>query len=142
VNRLHPDYPDHPARPSQEQQLHDQVIELLADHLKQEGLEVLTNRGQEQENAVDTPEGSHFPDVLGVEEDQVIVICEVETESTIQPDAVTQWKDYADLANAFLLVVPEPRADDAQQLLDDHEIPCQRLLTYEVNGNSANGAEE
>jgi len=62
----------------------------------------------------------------------VTLICEVETPSTVGEGAVEQWRDYATLGPAFLLVVPEESAPLARRLLEAHRIPCQTLITYQL----------
>lgn len=128
------DYPDHPTRSEEEQQSHDQVIELLALRLQEQGIaDVRTNPGGSRENAIQIEDqGEIYPDVFTVEEEQVTAICEVETASTVNEGSVPQWKEYAELGPSFLLVVPLEEAEAAQQLIESNEIPCQNILTYQV----------
>ncbi len=129
------DFADHLTRSDDEQQSHDQVIELLALRLEEQGiLEVRTNPGEGQENAIQLIEdqGEIYPDVFTVEDDEITAICEVETASTVNEGSVPQWKEYASLGPSFLLVVPLEEAEAAQQLIEANEIPCQNILTYQV----------
>lgn len=127
-------YPQHEARPEGEQQSHDHVIALLAQKLFEEGFaDVRINPGESQENAIEVDEEREiYPDVFVVEGEDVTLICEVETPSTVSEEAVAQWRDYATLGPAFLLVVPEESAQLAQKLLEEHQIPCQNLITYQM----------
>lgn len=131
----HPDYPDHPARPAEEQELHDQVVSLLAERLQQEGFQdVRTNPGGNEVNVIEIEDKTEmFPDVFTVEDEHVTAVCEVETASTVDPDAVVQWQDYAALGVDFLLVVPQSQADQAEELIEENGVACDHLLTYEVN---------
>jgi len=129
----HPEYPDHPTRSAEEQEAHDQVVGLLAQRLQEEGFtDVRTNLGQSRENAIEVEgQTTLYPDVFTLEGDAVTTICEVETPSTVHPDSVPQWKDYASLGATFLLVVPQETAETAYELIQEHEIPCQNILTYQ-----------
>lgn len=142
------DYPDHLTRSEEEQQSHDQVIELLALRLQEQGIaDVRTNPGGSRENAIQIEDqGDHeeiYPDVFTVEEEQITAICEVETASTVNEGSVPQWKEYAGLGPSFLLVVPLEEAEVAQQLIESNEIPCQNILTYQVTPaeEEANGSQ-
>ena len=132
--QVHPEYPEHRIRSEEEQSFHDHVIELLVERLQQEGaLEIRTNPGQLRQNAIVIEEGKEFyPDVFTVTGDEVTAICEVETHSTTHESSVAQWKDYAGIGATFLLIVPEEEAETAARLLQEHEIPCQGILTYQL----------
>jgi hypothetical protein len=121
-------------RSEEEQQSHDRVVELLSQHLQEKGIEdVRTNPGESREHAIQIEgEAEIYPDVFTVEGDQVTAICEVETPSTVHEGSVEQWKDYANLGPAFLLVVPMEEAEAAQQLVEENQIPCQSILTYQL----------
>ncbi len=127
-------HPQHAARSEEEQRAHDHVIALLAQKLFEEGFaDVRINPGDSRENAIEIDEEREiYPDVFVVEGDDVTLICEVETPSTVGEGAVEQWRDFATLGPAFLLVVPEEAAPLAQQLLEAHQIPCQTLITYQL----------
>ncbi len=130
----HPDYPEHRLRSEEEQGFHDYVIELLVERLQQEGpMEIRTNPGMSRQNAIVLEEGKEFyPDVFTVAGDEVTAICEVETPNTTHESSVAQWKDYAAIGATFLLIVPEEEADTAARLLEENEIPCHGILTYQL----------
>jgi hypothetical protein len=145
VSESRVDYPDHLTRSEDEQQSHDQVIELLALRLQEQGIaDVRTNPGGSRENAIQIEDqGEIYPDVFTVEEEQITAICEVETASTVNEGSVPQWKEYASLGPSFLLIVPLEEAEVAQQLIESNEIPCQNILTYQVTpaDEEANGSQ-
>lgn len=133
--QVHPDYPEHRVRSEEEQSFHDHVIELLVERLQQEGpMEIRTNPGHLHQNAIVLEEeGKEFyPDVFTVTGEEVTAICEVETPSTTHESSVAQWKDYAEIGATFLLIVPEEEAETAARLLQENEIPCQGILTYQL----------
>jgi hypothetical protein len=122
------------VRSEEEQSLHDHVIELLVERLKQEGaMEIRTNPGGLRQNAIVIEEGKEFyPDVFTLADDEVTAICEVETPSTTHEGSVAQWKDYGEIGATFLLIVPEEEAETAARLLQENEISCQGVLTYQL----------
>jgi len=132
--QIHPEYPQHRTRSKEEQSFHDHIIELLVERLKQEGAaEIRTNPGRLKQNAIVVEEGKEFyPDVFTLSDDEVTAICEVETPSTTHESSVAQWKDYAGIGATFLLIVPEEEAETAARLLQENEIPCQGILTYQL----------
>lgn len=105
-----------PEQPSHEAHLHECVVKLVADMLKEQGLnEVYTNPSDAQDHAVPTEQHlEQYPDVFALENNEVQVVCKVETPSTVQSDAVTEWKEYESLGKVFLLVVPQAEAQYAR----------------------------
>lgn len=66
------------------------------------------------------------------------VICEVETEDTVNKDQVPRWSKLSELAGVtyklkkFFLYVPEGVEDQAQKLLEENDIEYAGLRTWAV----------
>jgi len=131
----HPDYPAHPVRPPQEQNVHDRVIQDLKQRLQRQGVkDVRVNPGQEKNHPIVcvSTKKQIWPDLFTVENNRVTWIYEVETMSTVDIGSADQWKDYAEcIKNAkFVLVVPKEKENDAKRILTNRNIPYANVETY------------
>ncbi|MEN3010613.1 MAG: hypothetical protein ABDI20_06540 [Candidatus Bipolaricaulaceae bacterium] len=130
----HPDYPSHPVRSAQEQAIHDQLIQDLAQRLRRRGYhDVKPNPGQEKNASV--PCGASktlWPDVVVKEGNRFILIFEVETASTVDKGSADQWEDYAKCVKdaSFVLVVPKGKEVVAKEILESRRIPYKEIMTY------------
>jgi hypothetical protein len=67
------------------------------------------------------------------------VICEVETEETVNEEQVPRWSKLSELAGItyklkkFFLYVPEGKEESAQRLLEDNDIEYAGLRTWAVS---------
>jgi len=70
------------------------------------------------------------------------VICEVETDDTVNEEQVPRWKKFSELAGVtyklkkFFLYVPEGKEETAQSLLEENEIEYAGLRTWAVRDGS------
>ena len=80
---------------------------------------------------------SLYPDIVVIEilRNKVVMIGEVETESTITEDEATgKWKSYSALCSSFFLYVPKGLGMQAKELLDKLRMKI-KLGVYDENGN-------
>ena len=127
----HPDYPNHPVRPTEEQSIHDSVIQRLKEQLQKNGFrDVRTNPGSQKNYAINCDGRQLWPDVFTVENGRVTSIYEVETVSTVDAGAADQWKDYSSCEHRFYLVVPKSLQDKAENILQDQHIQYDEIIPY------------
>ncbi len=75
---------------------------------------------------------SVYPDIVVVDtsKDQVAMIGEVETATTIDQGGAAQWKEYSVLCSTFYLYVPDGYAPQTKELLRTNGISVTGLRTY------------
>lgn len=102
-------------RVSQNQNLHDRVINYIQKHLDSLKYDIYTNPGSEQNWHI----RDQFPDVIVAPKGSKSVqfVLEVETGDTVTADeARTQWKEYTKLPGTFYLIVPQGSLELAQNI--------------------------
>jgi hypothetical protein len=111
-------------REPEEQALHDHVVRLLyRDYYRYPSpshLHLLTfaNHPLKHRAVRDDVGTEHFPDVVVVHSDtgRLVMVAEVETESTINETEADEWRSFAGLAERFYLYVPRGYGPRAVQL--------------------------
>ncbi len=77
--------------------------------------------------------GTQFvhPDIVVVDaEGKIVMLAEVETDSTVNPASSSKWKDDSSICSVFFLYVPEEFVDEAGKLLTENGIPFKGLRAY------------
>ena len=70
-----------------------------------------------------------YPDIVVLENQRIVMLAEVETETGINQDEALQWLRYSTLCETFYLYVPEGYEDVTVELLRENEIRIS-LRTY------------
>jgi hypothetical protein len=70
-----------------------------------------------------------YPDIVVLENQRIVMLAEVETETGINQDETLQWLRYSTLCETFYLYVPEGYEDVTVELLRENEIRI-NLRTY------------
>lgn len=70
------------------------------------------------------------PDIVAVNDGQVVAIGEVETETTINREQAAHWKSMAELSPRFYLFVPEGTEELTKNLIEEYKICCAGLRSY------------
>ena len=106
--------------------------------------QVYTNDHMENQLIIEIDENeSYTPSIVSTfENGDLRVICEVETDDTVNEEQVPRWRKLSELAGVtyklkkFFLYVPEGREELAQRLLEENEIEYAGLRTWAVrDGN-------
>jgi len=104
---------------------------------------VYTNDYLEDQLIIEVGEKRFTPSIVSTfENGDLRVICEVESEETVNADQVSKWRALSDLAGVtyklkkFFLYVPEGKESDAQRLLEDNGIEYAGLRTWVVRDGS------
>jgi hypothetical protein len=102
--------------------------------------QVYTNDHMEDQLIIEIDENeSYKPSIVSTfGNGDLRVICEVETDETVNEKQVPRWNKLSELAGVtyklkkFFLYVPEGKEDLAQRLLEDNEIEYAGLRTWAV----------
>ncbi len=102
--------------------------------------QVYTNDHMEEQLIIEIDENEKYtPSLVSTfENGDLRVICEVETEETVNKDQVQRWSKLSELAGVtyklkkFFLYVPEGVEGLAQRLLEDNDIEYAGLRTWAV----------
>ena len=104
---------------------------------------VYTNDYLEDQLIIEVGEERYTPSIVSTfENGDLRVICEVESQETVNIDQVSKWRALSDLAGVtyklkkFFLYVPEGKESDAQRLLEDNGIEYAGLRTWMVRDGS------
>ena len=90
-----------------------------------------TNTGSQRMMGVETEDENEpvYPDIVVLEDQRVVMLAEVETETGVNQDEALQWLRYSNLCKTFYLYVPEGYEDVTVELLRENEIRI-NLRTY------------
>lgn len=112
--------------------LHDRVIEIAANNLRQTGnYRVYTNPGNQHNTRI----GTLYPDIILTPPttNTVQFIIEVETaDSVTANEALAQWKGYSSLGGTFYLLVPRESRILAENICRQYGIRA-KFGTYFTN---------
>jgi hypothetical protein len=126
-------------RSTNDQTLHDKVIEAAANRLDAVNYEIYKNPGQQKNMRI----GDNYPDIILTKKGERTVqfIIEVETADSVNlTEATTQWNKYStEIKASFYLLVPFLSKNDAINLCKKIAISA-RFGTYQVDklGNVIN----
>ena len=106
--------------------------------------QVYTNDYMENQLIIEIDENeSYTPSIVSTfGNGDLRVICEVETDDTVDEEQVPRWRKLSDLAGVtyklkkFFLYVPEGREEISQRLLEENEIEYAGLRTWAVRDGS------
>lgn len=100
---------------------------------------VYTNDHLEEQLIIEVGDERFTPSIVSTfENGDMRVICEVESEGTVEEEQVPKWRALSELAGVtfklkkFFLYVPEGKESDAQRLLEDNSIEYAGLRTWAV----------
>ena len=90
-----------------------------------------TNTSSQKMQSVETENENEpvYPDIVVLENQRIVVLAEVETETGVNQDEALQWQRYSCLCKTFCLYVPEGYEDVTSELLRENEIRIS-LRTY------------
>ena len=107
-------------RTGHEQAVHDRAIELIARQ-RYSFTDKITyrNPGERRTMSAGRVGGKdQYPDIVVVSRlRKALLICEVETESSVTEEEADQWQDYASLGVPFYLYVPSSKVVEAESLI-------------------------
>jgi hypothetical protein len=122
----------HCKREPKEQVLHDQIIERYANKRRNQGYLVKTNKGNSKKNSIKIGREDHYPDIIVYDVGNIISkIYEVETESSINNDAIEQWKAYSKGPIPFILIIPKEMWTIAKELIKTNNIKVHNYIEFE-----------
>ena len=135
-------------RKEEEWPVHDQVVDAVATQRmnypseNHPNSQTYTNPDQEK-NFFVNGDNKVWPDlvVIDTKRKAVIIIGEVETESTVNNESAEQWKDYSTRSGDFYLYVPHGYEDEAKRLLNLNGIRCSGIRTYWFENSHVKFAE-
>lgn len=126
------------VRPVREQLEHDRVIRLLQARWRRR-YQVAANQGAEQNEAVTSPLGALYPDLVLSTLDRghrLEAVVEVETDESVNNlEALAQWAAYAKLRTRFELYVPAPSVEAARRLCAEHNIAVSEIWSFHTIGD-------
>lgn len=100
---------------------------------------IYTNDYLEEQLIIEVGDERFTPSIVSTfENGDMRVICEVESEGTVEEEQVPKWRALSELAGVtfklkkFFLYVPEGKESDAQRLLEDNSIEYAGLRTWAV----------
>jgi hypothetical protein len=114
------------------QPLHDRVIEIASNNLRQTGnFRVYSNPGTQHNTRI----GNLYPDIIltPTSTNEVQFIIEVETVDSVNAnEALVQWKGYSNLGGTFYLLVPRETRILAENICRQYGIRA-KFGTYYAN---------
>lgn len=114
------------------QNIHDRVISVAAESLKQSGnFIVYTNPGSQHNTRI----GNLYPDIILTppNSNNVQFIIEVETSDSVNAnEALTQWQAYSNLGGTFYLLIPQESKILAQNICRQYNIQA-KFGTWSIN---------
>ncbi len=113
----------------EEKLIHDWLVQNLKKRLSREYKEIKDNlEGNNHEiNGV-------FPDLILGNHGMVLAALEVETETSIGPDAAKRWKSIIDSGTKLFLMIPGHKVKDVTSLLWENAIADKASIgTYEIS---------
>ena len=129
--------PRHDRRSRGEQLIHDRALELIARE-RYSFTDRITYRNPNDRRAMSAGEvggKDQYPDIVVVSKlRRALIICEVETESSVNEEEVSQWLDFSSLGIPFYLYIPRSKAEEAKRLIDSADLreKIKGLRTYEL----------
>lgn len=121
----------HCKREEKEQSEHDEQIGKFAIMFEEKGYKVETNKGHSNRYMVTIGGNECYPDLVLIDPlDNISIVCEVETENSVNPKAVKQWKSYSSDMYSFYLIVPEDKEDKAKELTESNNIKVAQIFTF------------
>lgn len=119
-------------RNSNDQNIHDRVIQVAADNLKNSGrFQVYVNPGSQKNTRI----GNLYPDIIltPATTNNVQFIIEVETSNSVNAnEALSQWQAYSNLGGAFYLLIPKESRTLAENICRQYNIRA-RFGTWTIN---------
>ena len=116
----------------QGQNIHDKVIEVAAENLRQtNNYLVYTNPGTQHNTRI----GNLYPDLIltPLNSNNVQFIIEVETADSVNAnEALSQWKAYSNLGGIFYLIVPQESRILAENIFRQYGIQV-KFGTWTIN---------
>ena len=121
------------TRNVQNQNFHDQVVQIAAGYLDQAKYTVYTN----PDGLLNTKVGNFYPDIIVTAKGNTtaIFIIEVETQDSVTAvEAMSQWLPFAGLGGTFYLLVPHESLQLAKQLCNQYSIRAKFGSYWIVDG--------
>lgn len=116
-----------------EQEIHDKVLgDSAKSYLKVTTPEnIKTNPGDSKNFDIE----GRYPDIIVQLPTGEIIIEEIETESTVNEEALAKWKDLATLGHELRVIVPLSRLDLAKELTSSLTIPI-NVQAYDISDDN------
>ena len=121
------------TRSVQNQNFHDQVVNLAASYLDQNQYTVYKNPNGERNTKV----GESYPDIIVTTKGSTtaIFIIEVETQDSVTAiEATTEWREFQKLGGTFYILVPRDSVGVARQLCVLHNVKANIASYWVENG--------
>lgn len=114
----------------EEHLIHDLIVSTIMKRLHKEFSDIKVNFSGERTNAFK----DFYPDLILYNHGMVISVIEVETEKTLSPERVEQWKALSESGVKVIVVIPKELKVKATELLWKEGIAGKiGIGTYDIN---------
>jgi len=98
--------------------LHDWVIDEIHSKYSQDFNEIRVNKDGRNEHQLE----GQYPDIIFANHGQVVMIGEVEVESTLNESSIKRWKDLHSLGYQLIIFVPKDKLKFAREFFWDNKL--------------------
>ena len=98
--------------------LHDWVIDEIHSKYSREFTEIRVNKSSSKEHQLE----GQYPDIIFGNHGQVVMIGEVEVESTLNESSIKRWKDLQSIGYQLIIFVPKSRLKFARDFFWDNKL--------------------